>query len=242
MHAKREQGLWGKAEKASFTTGTHQETMPRVSPDGNMLIFFSNRPQPQKRNPLAIDLDFWAMRRQGGVWSDPYPLTELNTDSLEYFGSFAKDGTLYFTSSRTGGMGREDIWMATPGRDGHFSTIANVGHPINSPLLDSVPAVSPEGDYMIFFSANKIDEDFGAGDLYISFKSAGRWSKPQNLGSKVNTEDFELSLSISHDGSIIYFVRATRRGTGQYDRWNYQIFSIEAAQLDLHLLRASATF
>lgn len=39
-------------------------------------------------------------------------------------------------------------------------------------------------------------------DIYVSFDRQGRWSKPVNLGTKINSVGNEYSPSVSPDGSI----------------------------------------
>lgn len=235
-HAIKQNGQWVSKGKASFTSGTHQETMPVISRDGKTLVFFSTLPYEGK--PGTNDLDAFICTRTDGGWSAPRPWHELNSDSLDYFGSFARNGNFYFTSSRKGTMGQEDIWKKDNGK----TSITNVGAPVNTMLLNSIPAIAPDESFMLFFSNTKIEDDHGAGDLYISFNNDKQWSKPMNTGPLVNTAFSELLPVISHNGKTLYFIRATKRGDPPYNQWNYNLYEVPIKALRLKELRRRAEY
>ena len=64
------------------------------------------------------------------------------------------------------------------------------------------PALSKDGK-TLYFSAN-FEDAIGGFDLYRSELKAGSWSKPENLGSAVNTEGHELYPYI-HPSGRLYF-------------------------------------
>ncbi len=238
LHAIKKGNEWMPAEKAFFTSGTHQETMPHISSDGKTLIYFSNRPYDGK--PGKNDFDAWQSHWKGDRWSSAEPWREINSDSVDYFGSFSRNGNFYFTSSRRGTLGQEDIWILTTRKK--LTVIENVGAPLNTEALNSIPAISPDEKFMIFFSNTKIKEDYGSGDLYISFRKGKKWSRPLNLGTAVNSEFFELAPFISHDSKKLYFVRATPRAEPPYQQWNYNLYEIQISDLNIRQLRQRAQF
>jgi OmpA-OmpF porin, OOP family len=80
---------------------------------------------------------------------------------------------------------------------------------------DLSASVSEDGNVMIL----SLDSygSYGAEDLYVSFIRNGRWSEPQNLGSKINTSFQELSPYLSSDGKTLYFASNGRKGLGSKD-------------------------
>ena len=50
----------------------------------------------------------------------------------------------------------------------------------------------------------------GGFDLYISYNRNGEWTKPENLGDKINSKGNEYSPTISRDGK--YFFWTSTRG------------------------------
>jgi Tol biopolymer transport system component len=83
-------------------------------------------------------------------------------------------------------------------------SIENLGEAINSPTGDGDPYVSPDGKMMIFMSWGR-EDDLGGGDLYISFKQDGEWSKAKNLGPKINSNQFEYCPMMSPDGKYFFW-------------------------------------
>ncbi len=61
-------------------------------------------------------------------------------------------------------------------------------------------------------------ESYGGLDLYVSFlKSNGKWSKPKNLGMKINTAADESSPFLAYDDETLYFSSAGYPGYGSSD-------------------------
>jgi Tol biopolymer transport system component len=83
---------------------------PNVRRDGLELYFDSNR-----AGSLGA-MDLWVTTRASTTdpWSSPVNVTELNTTAAETRPSLSFDGTtLYFGSTRPGGLGFSDIYVAT---------------------------------------------------------------------------------------------------------------------------------
>jgi hypothetical protein len=75
---------------------------------------------------------------------------------------------------------------------------------------ESNPYISAQEDYLIFFSDRK--GGYGDNDLYISFNKNGKWSIPQNLGSKVNTAISEFCPGVDTKNDMFYFSRTEMIG------------------------------
>ena len=76
------------------------------------------------------------------------------------------------------------------------------------------PSVSPDGQ-RLFFVTERAD-GFGGLDIYFSKKTKKGWSKPENLGSKVNTSAHEGFPYLSEQGKL-YFCSKGHAGYGGYD-------------------------
>ncbi len=81
----------------------------------------------------------------------------------------------------------------------------------------------------LFFTSD-MSGGFGGMDLYVSFFEHGKWSSPQNLGSKVNTEGNERSPFYANEEKF-YFASNGHEGLGGLDI--YQTFlNIEEMTFD----------
>lgn len=169
-----------------------------------------------------------------GVIHNLKKATAINTDSVEYYGSMTANGYIYFSSWRKNGYGKGDIFL-TKFKKGKFFAINQLDSNINNKFINSSPAISPKGDWFIFFNEN---ED-GA-DLYISFLNRDRWSKPIKLSNIVNTSNFEFAPVISDNGKTLYFSR--REKSTLSDKQVYHIYKISIDELELEKLKLVAQY
>jgi Tol biopolymer transport system component len=204
---RRVDGVWSEPQVAPFS-GTHNDLGVAVSADGRRIVFASDRPTDPPRQEPTVDL--WAVDRTGNGWSKPFNLgAPVNTAANEAYPSLAANGTLYFASNRPGGSGASDIWRSRL-VDGHYSEPENLDG-VNSPGYDSQPAIASDQSYLVFASIGRADTLASAGapyarsDLYVSFRSAGGWTAPRNLGAGINTPANELAPAFSPDGRWFYF-------------------------------------
>jgi outer membrane protein OmpA-like peptidoglycan-associated protein len=76
------------------------------------------------------------------------------------------------------------------------------------------PSIDKEGSVLYF--ASDMPGGYGKSDIYFSVFSNGQWSKPFNLGPKINTEGNEFFPFISNDG-VLYFSSDGHGGLGALD-------------------------
>lgn len=76
------------------------------------------------------------------------------------------------------------------------------------------PSIDQSGKVMYF--ASDMPGGYGGSDIYFSVFNDGFWSKPFNLGPKVNTSGNEFFPFISNDG-VLYFASSGHGGMGGLD-------------------------
>jgi hypothetical protein len=93
-------GKWTAPSVLPFS-GVYKDTDPVLSPDGKTLLFASDRPvEGVDRHHFYI----WAARKVKAGWTEPFLLEgPVNDGFNQVFCSIARNGTLYFTSSRKSG-------------------------------------------------------------------------------------------------------------------------------------------
>ncbi|MDO9376680.1 MAG: hypothetical protein Q7T76_19800 [Ferruginibacter sp.] len=233
MESKKVKGRWSKPVAMSFSAKEGWKDIdPMFTPDGSQLIFQSTRPVPGK--PERKGFDIWAVKKSGDQFGEPYHLGNmLNTDSSESFASVAKDGSMYFMKANEQGIGNSDIYTAEFS-DGSYQAPVNFGKPVNTTFRESNPFISPDEDYLIYFSDDSTG--FGEVDLYVTFKQQGRWTIPQNLGGSINTATAEFCPFVHKGEDRLYFARHTRNAK----RFIEDIFYYENASALLAKLKQTA--
>ncbi len=76
------------------------------------------------------------------------------------------------------------------------------------------PTISADGK-TLFFVSDKAG-GLGGTDIYVSKKEKNRWSKPQNLGPKINTNGHE-GFPFMHQNGKFYFCSKGHLGLGGFD-------------------------
>jgi hypothetical protein len=144
--------------------------------------------------------------------SVPGTNSELNTGYLEGCPILSRDGLkLYLASTRPGGLGGIDIWVAErTSADGPFGAPVNLGTPINSPENDFCPSPLREGHGFMFVSNRP--GGCGGSDIYLTrYNPETGWQAPVNLGCEVNSAADEAGpvLVFAEPGPpTLYFSRA----------------------------------
>ena len=195
-----EEGQWKKPESiledelASFND-------PFLSPDGQRLYYISNlrRTKESKRS----DIDIWYSKRQINGWSEPIKVgPAINSAKNEYYISFTSSGTMYFSSNYDGSEEDFDIYLSRF-EDGLFQKPEKLGDAINTEAYEADVFIAPDESYIIFASTRQ--SGLGRGDLYISFKIDGAWSRAMNMGERINTSGHELCPYVTYDGKYFLF-------------------------------------
>lgn len=148
---------------------------PALSPDGSMLYFASNRPQPDDEH--APDPDAWPATMREDVFRRDYDLyAAAITDrgheqahAIDALNSPHNDGApavspfgdfLYFSSDRPNGCGGYDLFRSRI-RDGALDPPTNLGPSVNTNANELDPSLSL-GGYGLHFSSDRCPAAAGA--------------------------------------------------------------------------------
>lgn len=214
---------WGEPEPAPFS-GEHNDSDAFVSPDGSRLFFVSDRPTPDGSS--AGD-DIWVVSLAGGGLGEPTHVAGVNSHRDEYSPVVAADGTLYFASARTGGLGQGDLYSAEP-TDGGYSPPVNLGPSVNSPFGEWNVVVDPEERILVFESSGRALNRSEPGDLYVSFSTDDGWSASRPLDA-INTPGSDLMPRFSPGGDVLYYASSLELGATHTDLYAVAWAPLEAA-------------
>ena len=174
------------------------------------VVWFAWRKNLDGSGP-TLDIDLWRVVKESEGWSEPERFgPPVNTDDFDSWPSLSESGTLYFFSTREGGLGRSDLHRAVPRDAGDFD-VENLGSVINSEHSDHDPFVAPDESYLLFCSNRP--GVLGENDIYVSFRAQdGTWTTPRNLGADVNTPGDDTRPYVTSDGKYLFF-NSTDRGS-----------------------------
>lgn len=215
-YASKYKSKWMRPKVVEFS-GKYMDLEPVFHPNGS-LYFCSNRPLPGENE--AGDYNIWFVRPEESGWSEPEPVDSIiNSAGNEFYPSFTSNGDIYYTTTRDGGKGTEDIWMSKFNKN-QYEEPVNLGDSINTPSYEYNSFIHPEGKYLLY-TTHGWGDGFGSGDIYVSFKKEnGAWTQPKNLGEKINTSGMEFCPSLSPDGKTLFFSRRTIPAQ-EGEKWSY---------------------
>lgn len=213
-------GNWSPSKALTGNINTESnEGAQNISQDGQWLIFTGcNFP----RGFGSCDLYISYLSPQG--WSEPENLGNvINTASWESAPSLSPDKRdLYFTSSRPGGYGGNDIYISRRLPNGRWSEPENAGPEINTAGDESCPFIHADNQTLYFTSTGHLG--YGGDDLFMSKKGPkNTWSKALNLGYPINTIENEGSLVIAADGKTAYYASDRADSRGGLDLYSFEL-------------------
>lgn len=205
----RVNGKWSKAKPLEGAINTNMnEGAQNISQDGQWLVFTGcNFP----RSFGSCDLYISYFTPEG--WSTPENMGRVNSDGWDSGPCFSPDKRdLYFSSSRPGGYGGDDIYVSHRLPNGRWSEPENLGPEVNTIGNEQYPFIHADNQTLYFTSNGHLG--YGGDDLFMVKKKGKGWDKVINLGYPINTIENEGSLSVAADGKTAYYAsdRADTRG------------------------------
>ena len=175
---------------------------PYVTSDANSIFYTIG-----ERHPRIKQYGLFRCDRTSHGWSKPQrlgpPLSSSVKEIKEITCSLAANNNVYLASGRKGGDGGCRIWCA-PFVENKWSRAVNIA--LNHPGGD--PGIAPDESFMVF-TAKDLPDGYGHRDIYLSLREAdGTWSKPRNLGPRINTAYIEHGPRISPDKKYLFFNRS----------------------------------
>ena len=211
---------WGTPQNLGPNiNGPATDQCPHLSADGLTLIFASDRPGGSGGNDLYIT--HRRNPRDDFGWDVPENLgSGVNSASSDATpGTFEDDNgnfTLYFASSRPGGLGANDIYTSVLRNDGTFGPPSLVPE-LNSSADDQFP--TPRRDGLELFLSSDRTGTPGSRDLWDSTRlsTSDPWGPPVNLGPSINSTADDAGPALSSSGTSLIFFSNRPGGSGGND-------------------------
>ncbi len=198
----------------AVSTDEYTEVEPLLSPDGQQLYIMSDRPGGMG------GADIWVSDRVGGEWTEPTnlgaPINSPYADHCLYFAG-PNWSVAYWTSTRPGGYGGNDIWMSQR-INGVWQEAVNLGANVNSAASEHHSLPSQDGR-SLYVTSGRAD-GYGGEDIYVTTRDeSGVWGPLVNLGPVVNSDRHDRCPAFSPDYTVFYFDSERDGGYGDKDLW-----------------------
>jgi hypothetical protein len=186
---------------------------PSLSTDGRRLFFAASADGIDEQIATAT------REERGGAFSPAAALAGINSAGEDGTPLLSADGrSLYFHSTRPGGLGNRDVWLSTRADAGAEFAAPTLLAGINGPDVDHLPWVSRD-ELTLLWATNRIG-GVGQGDIWI----ARRNSRSDGFSgvaplSGVNGTSNEGRAVLSNDGLTVYFASERPGGVGSVDLW-----------------------
>lgn len=188
---------------------------PSLTIDESQIIFARTLfTEGEKDN---VNEEIYLSNKAEAGWHEAFNIgAPVNTDDNEGAQTISPDGKfIFFTRCNSpGGMGSCDLYV-TKYENGVWLAPANLGPDVNTPGWESQPCIASDGKTLYFTSVRR--GGYGGADIYVTKYENKKWSKPVNLGKKINTPYDEKSPFIHPDGVTLYFNSDGHPGFGNLD-------------------------
>lgn len=139
----------------------------------------------------------------------------VNSKLAEYLPSQTIDGTQLFYTRRVE-LYNEDFFGSKRVKGGNWETASPLKGSLNTPQSEGAMMISQDGEWLVFTGCYRPDS-YGGCDLYISYRTPSGWSAAKNLGSKINSDQWESQPCLSPDKRELYFASRRAGGLGGSD-------------------------
>lgn len=187
-----------------------------VTPDGNTLFLLHtyNADGTFKAGGLSVS------NRSGNSWEVPADLTILDHYNLNEYNEFCMSNdkkTIVMAVEREGTFGEKDLYVSFRIDGQLWSVPLNLGSAVNTRRGEISPFLAADNSTLYFSSDGH--PGYGSNDIFLTRRldeTWTNWSKPENLGKPINTDDWDAYYSVPASGESAYFV-SSKSGYGNSD-------------------------
>ena len=159
--------------------------------------------------------------RQRGGWSFPKGQVIEKYENLNQYVNYYLSNSgqyLLMAIEKKKGFGEKDLYVSFKTTDNNWSVPKNLGNIINTNAGEFGPFLAADDKTLYFVSSGQLG-GYGDADVWMSKRlddTWTNWSKPVNLGEKINSSGFDAYFSIDAAGEYAYFT-STKNSYGSSD-------------------------
>lgn len=220
---------WSTARRLSEVLNRDQyNTILSISPDGQTILL-----KGAYVNGTYETRGFSISNKTTAGWTVPVkvdiPGYEQMSKGKNEYGYLTMDGKAILLAFARKKNSEDDDLYVSFFEDGRWTRPMELGDEINTKYSETTPFLSADGK-TLYFSSDR-PGGLGSQDIYLTRRlddTWQHWRKPQNLGSPINTDEYDAYYSISAKGDYAYFMS----GKGSLGKKDIFRLAIESAETD----------
>jgi len=179
--------------------------------------------KPVRDKNGSVNLKIYSSKYDGTNWTNAHEL-HFNSDSYSNgHPCVSKEGNaMYFVSNRPDGFGGTDLYMCSK-LGGDWSEPSNLGATVNTEGDEMFPFLADDG--RLFYASNG-HAGLGGLDIFVSTKKSGVWSKPNNMGFPINSNQDDFGIVYDSESENGYFC-SNRDGQNNDDLFAFHLIQLE---------------
>ena len=199
-------GKLGKAENIGPPLNTNDNNFICFISRDNNRLYVANKYIKNTYNYAGLSV---STKQKDGDWSKPKPLNIPNLYNKNEFAHYhmnLDENIVLMSIQRDDSYGDLDLYVSQKYSDGDWSEPKNLGPVINTVGAEGSVFLAADGKTLYFSSSGH--PGFGSYDMYMSKRlddTWTNWSKPLNLGDKINTDEMDIYYTIPASGDYAYF-------------------------------------
>jgi outer membrane protein OmpA-like peptidoglycan-associated protein len=199
-------GKFSKAENIGPPLNTSSANFICFISNDNNRLYVANKYIRNTYNYAGLSV---SSKEKNGEWSKPKPLNIpnlYNKNEFTHYHMNMDENIALMAVQRDDSYGDLDLYVSQKYSDGDWSEPKNLGSVINTVGAEGSVFLAADGKTLYFSSSGH--PGFGSYDMFMSKRlddSWTNWSKPLNLGDKINTDEMDIYYTIPASGDYAYF-------------------------------------
>ena len=198
---------WSTARRLSEVLNRDQyNTILSISPDGQTILL-----KGAYVNGAYETRGFSISNKTTAGWTVPVkvdiPGYEQMSKGKNEYAYLTMDGKAILLAFARKKNSEDDDLYVSFFEDGRWTRPLELGEEINTKYSETTPFLSADGK-TLYFSSDRPGGQ-GSQDIYLTRRlddTWQHWRKPQNLGTPINTEEYDAYYSIAAKGDYAYFM------------------------------------
>ncbi len=161
------------------SAGNEEGPVPGIEPRRGVVLYFSSARAggfATEAPGVAPDFDLYVSSWRSGAFQAPELVPGVNSDAQDGQPFLSDDSReLFFYSNRPGGLGGNDIWVAS--RDwawNAWGAPSNLGPSVNSAAPETRPSLSSDGTHLYFGTTRAAPIGEGSSDVFVATRARTR--------------------------------------------------------------------